>query len=168
MSLGLVAVLILIQIDHPYKVFIAVSLIVLGAFADFFDGFFARKLEATSALGKELDSFADIITFGVAPVLLINYTDSYTIPFVLILSSLFYIVAGAYRLARFNLSDFKDYFLGLPIPVAGVSLALYSGVSFFWQFNYCFIITPIFVTVLSILMVSPKKIRRITFRKPKL
>jgi len=163
MSLGLSAVLILLQTDHPYKSFIAPTLICLGGALDFLDGFLARKLNAVSAIGKQLDSFADLITFGIAPILLINYISLCKFPVFTIVASLVYIVAGAYRLARFNLSDFSKYFLGLPITIAGIVLAVYGAVyPFLFASFHSNIISTIFIIALSIMMVSKKKVKRIT------
>jgi len=165
MSLGLSAVLVLLQTDHPYKAFIAPILIVLGGVADFFDGFLARKLNAVSGMGKQLDSFADLITFGVAPILLINYISACESFVVIIVASLIYIMAGAYRLARFNLADFSKHFLGLPIPAAGIALVVYSVTYPLWitpdYANIRTIITTAFIILLSAMMVSKKKIKRI-------
>ena len=164
MSLGLCAVLLLIQTDHPHKAFISTALIMLGGIVDFFDGFIARKLNATSSMGKQLDSFADIITFGTAPALLINYISTCRPSILIIVSSLIFTVAGAYRLARFNLSDYQDHFLGLPIPVAGIALAIYSAAYTLWppvHPGICTVITASFIIILSVMMVSKKKIKRI-------
>jgi len=163
-SLGLCAVILLIQVDHPHKTIIAPLLIILGGFADFFDGFLARRLKSVSLMGKQLDSFADIITFGVAPILLLNYITSCEPPIFVIMASLLYIMAGAYRLARFNLADFSNHFAGLPIPVAGIALAIYSILYPFWSEhvfgNRNTIVTTAFVLVLAAMMVSKKKIKR--------
>jgi CDP-diacylglycerol--serine O-phosphatidyltransferase len=155
-SLGLVAILLVIQSGHPHKTLIIPALIFAGGIVDFLDGFLARRLGAISAMGKQLDSFADIITFGIAPILLINYI-SYSHPAILVVSSLAYILAAAYRLARFNLHDFSNHFQGLPITAAGLILALYAAV-------YPLItpiFTPILILILAALMISKKKIKRI-------
>ena len=98
--------------------FLAGFLVLLGAFFDFFDGFAARLLKVQGELGKQLDSFADMVTFGVAPgVVMYSFLssfieDSYTpyISFVIPLLS-------AVRLAKFNVdSNQSDKFIGLPTP----------------------------------------------------
>ncbi len=81
-------------------------LVGLAAVFDFFDGAAARWLNAPSPLGKELDSLADLVSFGVAPSLLLYnilqvWTDSWWIPFV----ALFIPAMGALRLAKFNIDD---------------------------------------------------------------
>lgn len=94
----------------------------LAAVFDFFDGAAARWLHAPSPLGKELDSLADLVSFGVAPSLLLYnilsvWTGSWWIPFV----ALFIPAMGALRLARFNLDDSQaTEFKGLPIPANAI------------------------------------------------
>ena len=169
MSLGLSAVLVLLQTDHPYKGFIAPALICLGGVFDFFDGLLARKLKAVSKMGKQLDSFADLITFGVAPILLLNYTTSGKPSVIIIIASLAYIMTGAYRLARFNLDDFSEHFLGLPIPIAGIILAVYGAIYPLWTIhtnpNICTAITKVLIIALSIMMISKKKVKRVVPRE---
>jgi len=165
MSLGLSSVLILLQTDHPHKSIIAISLIILGGAVDFLDGFLARKLNATSNLGKQLDSFADIITFGIAPICLVNYVSASYYPALVVLSSLIFMMAAAYRLARYNMNDFSKHFMGLPITAAGIALAIYCGIYPLWSThasNHATTTTTIlFIVVLSMLMISKKKIQRI-------
>lgn len=167
--LGLMSILLLVQTEHPNKTFIVSALILLGGAADFFDGYFARRLNAVTDFGKQMDSFADIITFGIAPVGLMNYlfTCNHKIP--ILAASALYLAAGAYRLARFNLGDFKDHFVGLPIPVAGILLTFYSVAYPAWSANVhsivCTAITIVVIVLLAMLMVSRQKIKRIRLKK---
>ena len=93
-----------------------------AAFFDFFDGAAARLLHAPSPLGKELDSLADLVSFGVAPSMLLYnilqvWTGSWWIPFV----ALFIPAMGALRLAKFNLDESQaTEFKGLPIPANAI------------------------------------------------
>lgn len=90
----------------------------LGAVADFADGFVARLMRATSPIGAQLDSLSDLVSFGVAPAMLIfTMTAEGGAPAWVSWSSLLIPVCGALRLARFNVSppDTKT-FRGLPIP----------------------------------------------------
>ncbi|MCL2398179.1 MAG: CDP-alcohol phosphatidyltransferase family protein [Defluviitaleaceae bacterium] len=165
MLLGIVSILILIWVDHPQKIFIVTGLILLGAIADFFDGFAARKLDASTKLGKHLDSYADIITFGIAPICLIKHFTFYGNT-IIVVSSLIFIATGAYRLVRHNLEDSNDYFIGLPITVAGIVLAMYSTIYSYWNFYYQpggTIATALLLLFLSAMMVSKKKFNRILF-----
>ena len=98
--------------------------ILIGAAAvfDFFDGAAARMLHAPSPLGKELDSLADLISFGMAPAMLlynilIVWSASWWIPYV----SLIIPVMGGLRLAKFNLDTTQStVFKGLPIPANAI------------------------------------------------
>ena len=164
MFLGISSILILIRVDHHQKFFIVTGLILLGAVADLFDGFAARKLNASTNFGKQLDSYADIITFGIAPICLIKHLAFYGHTTFISIASMIFIAAGAYRLARHNLKDLGNYFMGLPITVAGVTLALYSAIYTYWNFYQnprSTVITTLLILLLSVMMVSSKKIYRI-------
>ena len=79
----------------------------------------ARKLNIESELGKQLDSMSDIISFGVAPALLLYQGILFEFGAPGAFFTIFYIACGAFRLARFNISDNNGYFTGLPITAAG-------------------------------------------------
>jgi len=107
-----------IEIGFSEHYFLAAFLLLLGAFFDFFDGFAARLLNVQGELGKQLDSFADMVTFGVAPgVVMYSFLSSFIesayapyISFVIPLLS-------AVRLAKFNIDAKQtDKFIGLPTP----------------------------------------------------
>ena len=100
-------------------------MILLAGGLDALDGRLARLWNAESALGKQLDSFADLISFGLAPGLLtLTHPEVRALGWPSYASLGLYVLAGAFRLARFNLGDFRDYFLGLPITAAGIILVL--------------------------------------------
>lgn len=99
--------------------------IIIGAVFDFFDGMSARLLNVSSPIGKELDSLADIVTFGVAPsTILFSELSVMSYPAILeplrsILPFTAYIMAAfsALRLAKFNLDERQTLgFIGLPTP----------------------------------------------------
>lgn len=103
---------------------LALRLILLAAIADGIDGVLARRLRVSSAMGEQLDSLTDIVAFGTAPAFLFAsyYADA---PVVLRLGvPLAFVLAGAYRLARFHAYPCREGFRGLPITVAGPLLAL--------------------------------------------
>lgn len=118
---------------------IASYLIFVAALFDFLDGFAARILNAYSDLGKQLDSLADLVSFGLAPSFILFFemvdvmglsiaaSDFSAISFsdlILLCSPLFLVVASAFRLAKFNLDDQQtDHFLGLPTPASGLFFA---------------------------------------------
>lgn len=93
--------------------------IVVGAVFDFFDGMSARLLNVSSPIGKELDSLADDVTFGVAPACIVfNFLSGVHQHFVLFPFIAFLIAAfSALRLAKFNLDERQTTsFIGLPTP----------------------------------------------------
>lgn len=96
--------------------------IAIGALADFLDGFFARLLHAYSNLGKELDSLCDLVTFGVAPALILFYIlPAYGADPWLQWTLLLIPICGAFRLARFNIDTRQtSVFIGLPIPANAI------------------------------------------------
>jgi len=99
----------------------AVVFILLAAAADGLDGFVARKT-VSSPIGANLDSLADLISFGTAPAYLAIMTfhlGSMVWP-----AGIFYLICGTLRLARFNVSGKSgQFFEGLPIPAAGIFLS---------------------------------------------
>lgn len=136
---------------------LSVLLIFLAALADRFDGMAARKFNIESDLGKQLDSMSDIISFGVAPALLLYQGILHDFGVPGIFFTVFYIGCGAYRLARFNISENNGYFTGLPITAAGC-LATLS----FLAIPY--LPAPIFlfiILILSLLMAGSFKLKKI-------
>ena len=98
---------------------LSLLLIFIAALLDRFDGMTARKLNIESELGKQLDSMSDIISFGVAPAILLYQGILFEFGAPGAFFAVFYIGCGAFRLARFNISDNNGYFTGLPITAAG-------------------------------------------------
>lgn len=97
----------------------ALIFIVAGAVFDFFDGMAARLLGVSSPIGKELDSLADVVTFGVAPsAMVFSFLSSFHIHFPFVPFLAFFIAAfSALRLAKFNLDERQTMgFIGLPTP----------------------------------------------------
>ncbi|MGL5317712.1 MAG: CDP-diacylglycerol--serine O-phosphatidyltransferase [Bacteroidales bacterium] len=96
----------------------AMKWILAAAVFDFLDGFAARLLKAYSAMGKELDSLADCISFGFAPsVLVYAYLSASTLPTWAIYSAFLLAIFSALRLAKFNIDERQTTsFIGLPTP----------------------------------------------------
>jgi CDP-diacylglycerol---serine O-phosphatidyltransferase len=131
-------------------------LIFLAALADRFDGRVARKLQIESELGKQLDSMCDIISFGVAPALLLYQGVLAEFGFPGVFFTIFYIGCGAFRLARFNITEQNGYFTGLPITAAGCLLTLtYLIIPYIPPQMILFI-----SIVLSFLMISTFKLKK--------
>jgi CDP-diacylglycerol--serine O-phosphatidyltransferase len=102
--------------------------IVLAGIFDTFDGIMARITRSSSQFGVELDSLADVVSFGAAPSFLVYQAHLSTLESIGIIISSMPLVMGAIRLARFNvqLVGFeKDHFKGLPIPAAAIAICAY-------------------------------------------
>jgi len=155
----------------------AAWMIVWCGILDVMDGLSARLLNATSPFGAEFDSMADLVSFGVAPAILmlnavmyLNDIDRHSIEFwVLSVSVSAFVLAGALRLARYNLSSdkpMKGWFSGIPITAAGAGLTA-TAVILLLRHNaildaeWINLYVPIFMFILAICMVS-------TFKFPKM
>jgi CDP-diacylglycerol--serine O-phosphatidyltransferase len=112
---GFVALLLLLE-GHAK---IAVSLLFLAMVLDFCDGFLARMAGHGSAFGKELDSLADLVSFGVAPAFLAYQSQIGPSQMVVGAVCLMFVFCGAWRLALFNVAESGRDFRGMPITVAG-------------------------------------------------
>lgn len=154
----------------------AMAIMVAGVF-DGLDGRVARAMNATSAFGKEYDSLADFLSFGIAPAVLIHQWALTPFSRVGWAGAFLFAVCGALRLARFNVQKSaptedvaKRFFQGLPIPAAAgilaATLLFYqeigiapqdraaAGISDFWRWLPLFL-----VYALGILMVSGIRFR---------
>lgn len=104
-----------------------------AALLDALDGRIARVLQVSSPFGKELDSLADVVSFGVAPALLVyeQVLRQHELHGLWIGVAGLFVCCGAARLARYNVSSAnRRFFLGMPIPAAGLAvtgLALYPS-----------------------------------------
>jgi CDP-diacylglycerol---serine O-phosphatidyltransferase len=142
-----------------------------GALFDFFDGFAARMLKKYSAIGKDLDSLADLITFCFLPgtiiyMLIGQNTQSQFLPF----AGFLLVIFGALRLAKFN-NDTRqsETFYGLPVPAAAIFVSAYpfinvdtlTGFAGFMTGPYTLTST---VVLLSALMVSDIKLMSFKFK----
>lgn len=152
LSFGIMAIIFIIKGSG----YMSLIFILLAGLFDRFDGAVARKFKIESAFGKELDSLSDLISFGVAPALLIYHQALYQIPAAGLTLTILFILCGAVRLARYNVKEFDGSFYGLPITAAGIVLAL----CFFLSPYVPLVIVAILVSVLMILMVSPIRIAK--------
>ena len=103
---------------YHHRADVAMALIVLAAVFDFFDGLVARALGVSSPIGKDLDSLADVVSFGLAPATLVWYTlQGLGITSVWSYGVFLLVAFAALRLAKFN-NDTRQStsFLGLPVP----------------------------------------------------
>jgi CDP-diacylglycerol---serine O-phosphatidyltransferase len=140
----------------------AALFIALAAVFDFLDGFAARLLKAYSPIGKELDSLADVISFGLAPgAMAYSYISTLALlngsPEMLAWSGFLIPVFSALRLAKFNLDERQtSSFLGLPTPANALfwAFGISSSFSFFLDFNFDPILVVLGILVFCGLLVS--------------
>lgn len=145
-------------------------LLILISFAcDGLDGFVARLLNTESEIGKQLDSLSDIVSFGVAPAYL-YYLMAPDDSYICMAVPSLVVVAGAFRLARYNVMEKVNYFRGLPIPSAafffvGIVLAIDNENEMLinlFDNKTIYVLTPILISYLmvtsDIKMFGPKSI----------
>ncbi|MDE6028535.1 MAG: CDP-diacylglycerol--serine O-phosphatidyltransferase [Muribaculaceae bacterium] len=167
---GLLSIICSVKGDSPFwglrgyewgYIFIGIA-----AVADFLDGFSARLLHAYSDMGKELDSLCDLVSFGVAPAFAVYSCMEANGAEWLKWLALIIPIAGALRLARFNVDTRQtENFIGLPIPAnaifwIGYTSMVYSGsglLSSWWMF------LPVVLTE-SWLMISPLRLFSLKFK----
>jgi CDP-diacylglycerol---serine O-phosphatidyltransferase len=117
----------------PEKLAVGALFLFAAALVDFLDGFLARMIGCGSEMGKQLDSLADVVSFGVAPgvivyqLLRISYLreeNGLDVSIVQLLPAFIISCAAAYRLAKFNLDTSQQYgFKGVPTPASGLLIA---------------------------------------------
>ena len=129
----------------PEKLAFASLFIFAAAAVDFLDGFVARLFDTSSEMGKQLDSLADVVSFGVCPSIIlyqllrlsfIKEENGLDVAFAWLLPAFILAAAAAYRLAKFNLDPSQHFgFKGVPTPAVGLLVAsfpliLHYGSSF--------------------------------------
>ncbi|HHU77733.1 MAG TPA: CDP-diacylglycerol--serine O-phosphatidyltransferase [Clostridiales bacterium] len=169
MLLGILVLFIVICQKGEANRLASCIMILIAVGLDCLDGMMAKSFNAESPLGKQLDSFADFVSFGLAPLaVLLTHNSFRDLGLIMYLSVSFYAISAAYRLARFNTGDFADFFLGLPITAAGFILTSTNLVLHFYAVSgRPFAVMPVIVLIyiLSVLMASRIKIYRPSFRK---
>lgn len=143
--------------------------IILSLVLDGLDGKIARLTKGESQFGIEFDSLADIVAFGVAPAMLIYFQIGHEYSKFGILVVSLYVVLGAIRLARFNITTTKNdpnIFIGLPIPAAALFLVSLAQIDYKYNTTFLEPIILIFSLIVGILMVS--NFRYLAFKKIKL
>jgi CDP-diacylglycerol--serine O-phosphatidyltransferase len=165
----------------PEKLVYASICIGIAAVIDFLDGFVARLLKASSELGKQLDSLSDVVSFGVAPSMIlyqmlrlsfIQQENIFSLGIGWLVPAFLFACAGAYRLGRFNIeASGTSGFRGVPIPAAGLvvaSLPLIAYYNYFQGtvntllFNAWFLYA--LILVLSLLMISKLPMLSLKFK----
>lgn len=173
LSCGVLSILKAFEQDWQWSAY----LIFLAAFLDFFDGFFARLLKVSGELGKQLDSLADCVTFGVAPsILLWQFVQSgfsYNGNSLLNYSFLLLAVFSAYRLAKFNIDKRQtDSFIGVPTPITGMMVASFAFIKEDFPLSFDFIFSNhwvyfTFCLIISLLLVSELPLVSLKIKKGK-
>ena len=167
------------KIYFPEKITWAAICIFFAAVVDFMDGFVARLLKADSEMGKQLDSLADVVSFGVAPGALLYQLLRIAIasdPSGMEKSSLYFLpvllipMAAAWRLGRFNIDKSnRNHFVGLPAPAAGLFIATLPMIAFYNIFNMQSILVSKWVLygislLISYLMISEIPLMNLKFK----
>jgi len=150
-------------LDEKFE--LAVIAILFASLMDALDGRIARLINGTSKMGKELDSLADVISFGVAPAFIMYFWNLQYLDKLGWFVCLIYVVCVALRLARFNVNSNEDpswkddFFEGIPSPAGGIIVLMplilsFSGFEeFFFKINYDLTV-PVFFIMVSILLIS--------------
>lgn len=154
----------------PEKIYWASVFIGIAALIDFLDGLIARIMKVDTAMGKQLDSLADIVSFGVAPAMIVyqflrlsyaQQENGLDVSSLWLLPAFIIPCAGAYRLGRFNLDKEQSYgFKGVPIPAAGLLIASFPLI--YWYSNTSFTVNLLLsvwfwyalIAIVAYLMVS--------------
>lgn len=142
-------------------------MLLLGMFFDVIDGLAARILKVQSRLGAELDSFADLVSFGLAPAFL--YTQ--LVPsdrWFFYIPAFFILIGSTLRLAIFNLRPSTTHFIGLPTPASAFFIiGIFIGVEFGSDFVKTMIATPyIYILIPAALMIlNLSRLRMFSFKQ---
>lgn len=153
LSFGGAAIMAALNEAYNYSVLF----IFIAAFLDRYDGKVARKYNQESALGKQLDSMGDIISFGVAPAILMYEVLFSNFGMVGMFMTIFYITCGAFRLARFNCTETPGFFIGLPITAAGTILTMTFFLIPYFSPTFYLIVSPL----LALLMISTITLKKV-------
>ena len=152
-----------IKFAFDEKFTLSIIAIIVAAIIDGLDGRIARLIQATSKVGKELDSLTDVISFGVAPAFIMYFWKLNELGRIGWLICLIYVVCVALRLARFNVNSGQEpswrdnFFEGVPSPAGGVIVLMpliysLSDIQIL-NINYDFVVPILFIAV-SILLIS--------------
>lgn len=167
------------SVELPEKIALGSIFIFAAALVDFLDGFIARLFKASSEMGKQLDSLADVVSFGVAPGLILyqmlrisfaKETDGLDVSLLALVPAFLVPCAAAWRLAKFNLDSSQQYsFKGLPTPAAGITVAALPLIIHYQQFNLQDLlinkwIIYVIILLLSYLMVSKLPLLSLKFK----
>ncbi|HPW66333.1 MAG TPA: CDP-diacylglycerol--serine O-phosphatidyltransferase [Salinivirgaceae bacterium] len=142
------------------KLDIALYFVLFAAILDFLDGFAARLLKAYSAIGKELDSLADLISFGMAPatMLYVASEDIWNMPLFKYLPFLI-VVFSALRLAKFNIDTRQETdFIGLPTPANAIFFISFANLIYYSELIINQVLIGMITLFFSLMLVSEIKV----------
>ena len=145
---GLAAIFFILKENYYF----AVISLFLAVIADYLDGKIARKLKQQNTFGKELDSLADTISFGVVPAI---FGFSLIQTPLAIVAFIFFLFCGILRLARYNIMHIREGFEGMPITLNGIIIPA------IFLFKVPIDFYPYIYLILGILMVSSIRFRKI-------
>jgi CDP-diacylglycerol--serine O-phosphatidyltransferase len=144
----------------PEPVYWASALVVLAGIFDFFDGMVARLLGVSGPMGKELDSLADVVTFGVVPGMMLyrllrsayfQQPDVFDVSILNLAPALLVPCFAAYRLAKFNIDTRQsENFIGVPTPAVALLVASFPLILLFNPFNLAHWFQNIWVLYITI------------------
>ncbi len=167
--LGVISILASVKGDFEK----AVIYIFLSLVFDGLDGRIARFTKTMSKFGAEFDSLADIVAFGVAPAMLFYFSVGAQFGKLGSLLAGMYVVFGAIRLARFNITSNQNepsVFIGVPIPTAAIVISMwvmmYNKYSFFIGYEFVILLIQILLSFLMVSNVRYPSFKKIDFEKP--
>jgi len=151
---GMIAIILAMQGNLPC----AAYMVIIASVFDFADGMVARLLHVKTEIGKQLDSLSDVVSFGVAPGIIMYQLflqthafqlNKFGINFIVLLFPALYACFAAYRLAKFNIDTRQTQsFIGLPTPAAAFVLI---SLPFFQSLQHCNYFVAIYVGIIILL-----------------
>jgi CDP-diacylglycerol--serine O-phosphatidyltransferase len=166
-------------ITLPEKITYASFFIFAAGIVDFLDGFVARLMKASSEMGKQLDSLSDVVTFGVAPSMImyqllrmsyLKESSAFDTSVLFLLPALLIACCGAWRLAKFNIDARQNTtFFGVPTPITAMVVASLPLIIWFNQWGMADVLVNkwvlyLFILVLSVMMVADVPIMSLKFK----
>lgn len=160
---GCIGIIFVLQ----YSTWSGVWFVLAAGIFDFFDGFAARMLKVSSPIGKELDSLADMVSFGVLPaVVMFQMIDAISSSNVLPYAAFSLAIFSALRLANFNIDENqKDTFIGVPTPANAMFITSLVYLKGPWDTAISNDIFLVVITlVFSFLLVAPWELFALKFK----
>lgn len=166
-------------IQSPERLILASFFIFAAGVVDFFDGFVARLMKVSSEMGKQLDSLSDVVTFGVAPALImyqllrmsfLKSQAALETSVVYLLPALLIACCAAWRLAKFNIDARQGTtFYGVPTPITAMVVAALPFIIWYNQWNLSELLLNTWVLygmtiILSVMMVVDVPIMSLKFK----